>query len=142
SEEEITVHVINTITNCHNEGTFKLMVNPLPVANVLSGLICCDDDDDGISECFDTSNLELEVLGSQMNMEVSYFVINGDPLPNPLPNPYTSSIVNEQIIKVRVTNPLTYCYDETPLVLKTASQPQIKTPRTLYGCDMGDGTVS
>src|SRR5690606_19833635 len=46
SEEEITVHVINTITNCHNEGTFKLMVNPLPVANVLSGLIGCDNDDD------------------------------------------------------------------------------------------------
>ncbi|SFZ89319.1 gliding motility-associated C-terminal domain-containing protein [Flaviramulus basaltis] len=139
NEEEITVRAINTDTNCYNETTFKLMVNPLPTANILTELVGCDDNNDGISEYFDTSNVETEVLGNQTGMEVSYFDANGNELPSSLPNPYTNSIINIETITVRVINPQTSCYEETSLVLNTNSQPQVNKPQVLYGCDLGNG---
>ncbi|QGK76115.1 T9SS type B sorting domain-containing protein [Flavobacterium sp. SLB02] len=141
-EEIIKVKAINTDTNCFNETTFKLIVNPLPIANSLQELIGCDDNNDGISEYFDTSNVESSVLGSQQSMKVSYFDTNGNPLISPLPNPYTNTANNQEIITVRVTNTLTSCYTETSLVLKTASQPQINKPANKYACDEGNGFAS
>lgn len=139
NEELITVNTKNTDTDCSTETTFKLIVNPLPIANPLQQLIGCDDNDDGISEYFDTSNVESQVLGNQTGMEVTYFKANGNQLPSPLPNPYVNSTLNQETIIVRVTNTLTNCYAETPLVLKTASQPQINKPSNRYACDEGNG---
>ncbi|MFI1771815.1 T9SS type B sorting domain-containing protein [Thalassobellus citreus] len=139
NEETITIRVINTDTDCYNETIFKLIVSPLPVANILTPLIGCDDNNDGISEYFDTSNVESEVLANQTGMDVSYFNSSGNLLPTPLPTPYTNSIVNQETITVRVTNFLTTCYAETQLVLNTASQPQISKPEALYSCDLGGG---
>ncbi len=139
NEEEITIRAIEPINNCSIETTFKLMANPLPVANALDTLIGCDDNNDGISEYFDTSNVESEVVGSQTNMLVSYFDADGTPLPSPLPNPYTNRATDEETIMVRVTNPLTNCFEETPLVLKTTIQPQINVPQPKYACNNGSG---
>ncbi|CAI2768242.1 conserved protein of unknown function precursor containing a type B C-terminal secretion signal [Flavobacterium collinsii] len=139
NEEVIKVKVINSNTNCYNETTFKLVVNPLPKANLLDEIIGCDDNNDGISEYFDTSKVETNVLGHQIGMKVSYFNASGIPLPSPLPNPYTNTTKNEELITVRVTNTLTSCYTETKLVLKTASQPRIKKPSNKYSCDEGGG---
>lgn len=136
-EEIVKVKVINTITNCDNESTFKLIVNPLPQANPLQELIGCDDNNDGISEYFDTSKIESAVLGNQQGMKVSYFDAIGNLVV--LSNPYKNSIKNKETITVRVTNSLTNCYAETALVLKTASQPQINKPPNRYACDEGNG---
>jgi hypothetical protein len=51
------VKVINTNTNCYIESSFKLIVSVLPKANSLQEIIGCNNDD-GISEYFDTSNVE------------------------------------------------------------------------------------
>ena len=139
NEEVITLKATNTDTNCSNETTFKLKVNPLPVANSLAEILGCDDNNDGISEYFDTSNIASQVLGSQTGMEVSYFDENGNQLPNPLPNPYTNKVSNQETIIVRVTNPLTWCFAETPQVLKTVLQPHINKPSNIYACDQGNG---
>ncbi|MFG6685658.1 T9SS type B sorting domain-containing protein [Mariniflexile sp. HNIBRBA6329] len=139
NEELITVKTKNTDSNCSTEKTFKLIVNPLPIANPLQELIGCDDNNDGISEYFDTTNIQSQVLGNQTGMEVTYFKTNGNQLPSSLPNPYTNTISNQEIITVRVTNTQTSCYAETPLVLKTASQPQILKPSNRYACDEGSG---
>lgn len=138
-EEIIKVRAINTNTNCYNESTFKLIVSPVPVANSLQELVGCDDNNDGISEYFDTSNIESAVLGNQQGMKVSYVDSNGNPLISPLPNPYTNIIKNQDFIKVRVTNNLTNCYAETALILKTSSQPSINKPSNKYACDEGNG---
>jgi len=138
-EETITVKVVNTNTNCYNESTFKLIVSPVPVANSLQELIGCDDNNDGISEYFDTSNVESTVLGNQQGMKVSYFDTAGNSLASPLPNPYTNATKNQETITVRVTNILTNCYKETTLALKTTSQPQINKPANKYACDEGNG---
>lgn len=139
NEEEITVRVIEPTNNCYNETTFKIMANPLPTANPLDVLIGCDDNNDGISEYFDTSNIESEVVGNQVNLVVSYFDASGNPLPSPLPNPYTNIMADEETITVRVTNPLTNCYEEIPLLLRTATRPQISAPVPIYACDQSNG---
>lgn len=139
NEEVITVKVINTDTNCYSESTFKLIINPLPVANLLQEIIGCDDNNDGISEYFDTSNIESNVLGNQIGMKVSHFDATGNQLPNPLPNPYTNVTSNQEKITVRVTNPQTNCYSETLLNLVTSTKPPINQPKTLYACDEGNG---
>ncbi|MET3025370.1 T9SS type B sorting domain-containing protein [Flavobacterium sp. UW10123] len=137
-EEIIKVRVINTNTNCYNESAFKLIVNPLPGANPLPELLGCDDNNDGISEYFDTSNVESIVVGNQQGMKVSYFDAMGNQLVG-LSNPFKNSIKNKETITVRVTNSLTNCYAETTLVLKTVSQPQINKPSNKYACDEGNG---
>ncbi|MEN3323034.1 T9SS type B sorting domain-containing protein [Mariniflexile soesokkakense] len=142
NEELITVRATNTDTKCYTETAFKLIVNPLPIANTLQELIGCGDNNDGISEYFNTLNVESQVLGNQTGMEVTYFETNGNQLPSPLPNPYTNTIANQEAITVRITNSLTGCYTETPLVLKTATQPRINKPQTLYACDLGNGFSS
>lgn len=63
NQEIITVRVINDTTDCYNETTFTLNVNELPVANPLDSIIGCNDNNDGISEYFDTSLVESIVLG-------------------------------------------------------------------------------
>jgi len=139
NEEIITVKLTNTDTNCSGETTFKLIVNPFPIANSLPELLGCDDNNDGISQYFDTSNIEAAVLGNQTGMKVSYFNVIGIALTSPLPNPYTNTTANKETIIVRVTNSLTNCYAETSLVLKTRSQPQINKPANKYACDEGNG---
>lgn len=142
NEEIVKVKAINTNTNCYNESSFKLIVSTLPTANPLKEILGCDDNNDGISEYFDTSNIESIVLGNQTEMKVSYFNAKGNQLPSPLPNPYKNTTKNKETIAVRVTNSLTNCYAETSLVLKTASQPQINKPANKYACDEDNGFAS
>ncbi|RVT76462.1 T9SS type B sorting domain-containing protein [Flavobacterium sufflavum] len=137
--EVITVKATNLDTNCFSTTTFKLIVSYLPVANTLNNLTGCDDNNDGISEYFDTSNIESTVLGNQTGMQVSYFDSNGNQLPSPLPNPYTNLVPNQETIIVRVTNSVTNCYSETSLNLATSTKPQINQPQNLYACDEGNG---
>ena len=137
--EIITVKVKNIDTNCFTSTTLKLIVSTLPIANTLNDLTGCDDNNDGISEYFDTSTIQSTVLGNQTGMLVTYFDSNGNQLPNPLPNPYTNFVPNQETITVRVSNPQTNCYSETSLNLVTSSKPQINQPQNLYACDEGNG---
>lgn len=139
SEETITIRTINTNTLCYIESTFKLIVTPVPIANSLQDLIGCDDNNDGISEYFDTSNIESDVIGNQTGVQVSYFDSSGNILSSPLPNPYTNSTNNIETLTIQITNTFTNCFSETLLTLRTSSQPQINTPSDIYTCDEGNG---
>jgi gliding motility-associated-like protein len=134
-EEVIRVQVSESTNNCYNEATFKLLVNPLPIAQHLDVLVGCDDDNDGISEYFDTSGVESQVLNGQTGMSVSYFDQNG----NDLPNPYTNSNPFNEFITVRVTDNSSGCYADIRLQLETATQPNINQPDELYACNIGNG---
>jgi hypothetical protein len=109
--EKIKVKVINTNTNCYIESSFKLIISVLPKANPLQEIIGCDDNNDGISEYFDTSNVESKVLGNQTGMKVTYFDVMGINF-QILPNPFTNTVANKEIT-VRVLNPQTNCYSQT-----------------------------
>ena len=137
--EVITLKVKNLDTNCISTTTFKLIVSTLPIANTLNDLTGCDDNNDGISEYFDTSNIQNTVLGNQTGMLVTYFDSDGNQLPNPLPNPFTNTVANLETLTVRVTNPQTNCYSETFVTLRTSTKPTINQPQNLYACDEGNG---
>lgn len=139
NQETITVKVMNDLTECINETSFTLNVNELPVANQINNLFGCDDNSDGISEYFNTSNVESQVLNGQTGMSVSYFDQSGNELPSPLPTPYTNSDIFNESITVRVTDNNSTCYAETVLQLQTVTQPNISQPENLYACDQGNG---
>ncbi|RLK02344.1 FG-GAP-like repeat-containing protein [Tenacibaculum discolor] len=117
NKEVITTKVIKTATDCFTEMKINLFVIKSPQANSLQDIFAYDDDKDGISEFFDTSNVESIVLGNQTGVEVSYYDALGNKLPSPLPNPYTNKTSGRELIKVRVTNTLSQCYSETSLNL-------------------------
>lgn len=139
NQETITVRVMNDLTKCESETSFTLNVNKLPVANQINNLFGCDDNGDGISEYFNTSNVENQVLNGQTGMSVRYFDQSGFELPSPLPNPYTNSDKFNESITVRVTDNNSNCYAETTLQLQTVTQPNINQPNNLYACDQGNG---
>ncbi|MFH4966880.1 T9SS type B sorting domain-containing protein [Gaetbulibacter sp. M240] len=139
NQETITARIINPNTSCFSETTFRLVVNPLPQVYPIEGIIGCDDNNDGISEYFDTSNVESTILGGQTGMEVSYYDVSGNLISKPLDNPYTNSNPFQETLIARVTNVQTSCYVDTPLILKTSAKPQISTPVDKYSCDKGDG---
>ncbi|WP_296322318.1 T9SS type B sorting domain-containing protein [Winogradskyella sp.] len=138
NQDSIIAVATNTITNCSTQVDINLIVNANPIANPVQPLFGCDDNNDGISEYFDTSNIENQVLGSQSGLSVSYFDQNGNQLPSPLPNPYTNTTTFNESITIRVTNSIN-CFEETTLVLETVTQPSINQPNNLYACDIGDG---
>ncbi|MRX69850.1 gliding motility-associated C-terminal domain-containing protein [Flavobacterium resistens] len=138
----IKAKISNIDNECFIETKINLIVSPLPIANNLSSLIGCDDNNDGISEFFDTSEIEKNVLKGQVDMQVSYYNSQGIQMSNPLPNPFTNTTPYNQNIKVRVTNKMTNCYSETNLELKTSSKPVINQPENLYSCDEGSGIAS
>lgn len=142
NSENLTARVTNTVTGCSTETSVQLVVNPLPIANPLPDLIGCDDNNDGISEYFDTSQIETLVLNGQTGMAVTYYDAAGNTLPSPLPNPYTNSSANTETLTVRLTNSQTGCYAETLLTLLTAAQPQINQPAPRFACDAGNGYSS
>lgn len=139
NQETITARITDPNSNCYNESSFDLIVNPLPEANQLQIIYGCDDNNDGISEYFDTSNVESQILNGQTDKLVSYFDQTGNELPNPLPNPYTNSAAFNELITVRVTDNNSTCYAETTLQLQTVTQPNINQPNNLYSCDQGNG---
>lgn len=138
----ITAKISNIGNECFIESRINLIVNPLPIANSLTTLIGCDDNNDGISEFFDTSLVEKNVLGNQTGMKVTYFDHSGNQIISSLPNPYTNTTANTENITVRVTNSITNCYSETILTLKTSSKPIINKPKTLYACNEDNGFAS
>ncbi len=123
---------------CPEETSFDLIVRPKPQARPLNDLVVQDDDGDGFAE-FDTSGVESTVVGSQIGMDVSYFDAQGSPLPYPLPNPYTNTTPHLETITVRVTDPITDCYTETPLTLRASNTPIVNRPPDMYACDEGSG---
>ncbi|MEO8237353.1 MAG: FG-GAP-like repeat-containing protein [Flavobacterium sp.] len=140
-KDYIIAKVTNTTTDCFIETKINLIVSPLPIAHNLDVLVGCDDNNDGISEYFDTSLVEKNVLAGQTDMKVSYYDKLGNEI-SPLPNPFTNTTTGSQNIIVRVTNLKTNCSSETTLVLKTSSKPIINTPESIFACEEEKGFAS
>ncbi|SDH85968.1 T9SS type B sorting domain-containing protein [Winogradskyella thalassocola] len=139
NEDKITARVTSTTTNCVSDSVINLSVNINPVANDIQNVLGCDDNNDGISEYFDTSTIDSQLLNGQSGLSISYFDENNNQLPSPLPNPFTNTSPFNQTITARVTNTSSTCYDETTFQLQTITQPHINHPGNLYACDQGDG---
>lgn len=136
--ETLTARVTYNDSGCYSETNFDIIIGPAPVAHPIDDLIGCDDDGDGISEYFDVSQVEANVLQGQTGLEVSYFGSDGGELTN-FTSPYINREAFEETITVKLTNPETGCFAETSLLLKTSKAPQVNIPATQYACDEGNG---
>lgn len=139
NKETIRARIINLDSHCYNETSFNIVVNQLPMVDSLDTLIGCDDNQDGISEFFNTSEIERTILNGQTGLTISYFNQNGEELPSPLPNPLSNTIPFNENITVIVSNSITGCHKEIILPLQTSSKPNIEKPSDLFACDNGGG---
>ncbi|WP_426484173.1 T9SS type B sorting domain-containing protein [Flavobacterium sp. 2] len=129
---------VSAVIKCGTETqTLKkeIVITNIPNNFTLNPIYACEaNSGSGISNSFDTSNLNALVAGNQTNLIIEYRDQNGVLLPSPLPNPYTNKIKNEETIKVKSyfsNNPL--CFVEQDLKLYTKTKPQklnILTPQT------------
>ncbi|WP_218841800.1 T9SS type B sorting domain-containing protein [Winogradskyella ursingii] len=137
STQDVIARVINSTSKdpdgaCYDETTLSFVVDAAAVAYPMSDFLECDNNNDG-SVSFDTSNIESLVLNGQSGMSVSYFDENGNTLPSPLPDPFTSE---SQTITIRVENVLsTSCYDETTVNFVVTQQPVANAITDDFVCD-------
>lgn len=116
--QEIFIRVDSALDNdCLGLGShITLHVEAVPVANPVTLSEQCDADGDGMF-AFDTSTIETTLLNGQTNITITYLDENGNILPSPLPNPFTTAT---QVITVRVENATSQdidgsCFDETTI---------------------------
>jgi len=118
--QKIYVRVLNKLTGCVNsELTFNLIVNPLPIANIVEDLVICDnlddgDDRNGVVQNFNLESQTTTILGSQDpgSFKVSYHssLVNAISGIGSLSSPFENDLSpNSQTIYVRVLNTITGC---------------------------------
>lgn len=116
--QDIYIRVDSLLDNdCLGLGLhITLFVETVPVANPVSIDTLCDTDGDGEAS-FDTSSIESELLQGQTGMSVSYIDALGNPMPSPLPNPFTTASQNITVIVTNASSqdPDGQCSDQTTI---------------------------
>lgn len=137
ASQTITARVTNATSkdpdgSCYDETEIVFTVDAAAVANPVSDLTACDDDNDG-EFAFDTTNIDTTILNGQVGMTMSYFDEDGSLLPSPLPNPFTT---RSQTITARVENQLSsICYAETSINFIVSEQPVANAVKNDFVCD-------
>ncbi|UII78333.1 T9SS type B sorting domain-containing protein [Flagellimonas sp. CMM7] len=108
-------------------------VRAYPIETIFS---CEDIQGTGLSSTFDTSDIESIVLGEQTGLEVSFFNVDGTPLPSPLSNPFQNTVPYRQTILVRVTSKKNLdCFSETSFELVVNAPLEIDLKEKYHLCD-------
>lgn len=108
--QTIKAVVTNTTpTACNYQTTIAFVVDDLPEAFPINTALttACDDELIPVNQdgkyAFDTSSFHSTILGSQTGMLVNYYDQSNNPLPSPLPNPFSTATQN---VRVEVINPV------------------------------------
>ncbi|MFT4610976.1 MAG: gliding motility-associated-like protein [Glaciecola sp.] len=131
----IFIRLLNPTTGCWTTYNFDLIVNPLPIANMPSTFLACDDISNNGEESIDLSLQNNQVLGSLSSalFLVTYYNNEADANneTNSLDNNYLAT--NGEIIFVRLENNETGCYDITQFDVLIYEHPQ--AAQTIILCD-------
>ena len=142
--QTVWIRVAYNTTGCEKLTSLELIVNPLPVLVTPGPLRLCDDNAPGDEqEAFTLEDRETEILNGQTGFDFSYHLtaLDAETNSSSLTSPYTN-ISNPQTIFVRVSNPVTGCFDFTTLTLEVLPIPSPQTPVDMNECDdnaSGDG---
>ncbi len=124
----IGTYNVSAVIKCGTETqTLKkeIVITNIPKSFTLDPITACETTSGtGISNLFDTSNINEKIINNQTNLVVEYRDSNGNLLQTPLPNPYTNTVKNEETIKVKsyfANNPS--CFAEADLKLQTITKP-------------------
>jgi len=142
--QTVWIRVAYNTTGCEKLTSLELIVNPLPVLVTPNSLRLCDVNAPGDErEAFTLEDRETEILNGQTGLDFSYHLtaLDAETNSSSLTSPYTN-ISNAQTIFVRVSNPVTGCFDLTTLTLEVLPIPSPQTPVDMNECDdnaSGDG---
>ena len=116
----------NIDAGCYNTTTLDLIVNPIPVPIPPTPIEVCDDDNDGFA-MFDLTSRDIEILGGQTNMTVTYHETQADADNgvNAQGSPYNNISPNTQTLFVRLEDDNSGCYDTAELVLLVNPIPSV-----------------
>jgi gliding motility-associated-like protein len=146
--QTIFVRAEDSNTGCvvSDQVTLDLIVNPLPSPVTPTPLEVCDDDNDGFAE-FDLMSKDLEIIGGEPGVSVTYHetLIDAENGVFALASPYINIQTPTQTVYVRAEYPLTMggsgCFRVVELELVVLPSPQVPLildPLTLCDDD-GDG---
>ncbi|WP_430412440.1 choice-of-anchor L domain-containing protein [Kordia sp.] len=134
--ETIFIRAENDDTGCYFVSDIDVLINPNPIANPVSDMEACIDDNGNFTQVFNLSQQTSTVLGAQNPgvFAVSYHVSIEDAQNNvsPLPNLY--SAFDEQIIYIRVENTNTGCYSTTSFMTIVHPLPTVNLPEDITLC--------
>ncbi|MFD1063437.1 T9SS type B sorting domain-containing protein [Winogradskyella litorisediminis] len=130
----IVARVTDTTTDCFSFSEIELEVSATSANDAYLGVCDTDDIEDGFTE-FDLSQADAQVLdGLPTGLDLVYYLTLDDALSesNPLPNNFTNTEVNSQIIYARVENN-NDCYGINEVELEVLTLPNVITEfETLY----------
>lgn len=135
NEQTIYVKITNTTNNQYVIATVKIIINIPPVyTNPVSISNCPIESKPAI---FDLRKTEPNIIGSQMNLKVSYHDTENNAIndTNPLADFYQANNYNEEIY-VRITNTLTTCFSVFSFQLNTLTPPTYTSPIVLSNCSI------
>lgn len=140
SVETIYVKVTNNDNiNCVATTSFIIQVFPLPTINNIVDLKQCDDNTDGFS-IFNLTEANAKISSNFANETITYFETVSDAQSNinQIPNfiTYTNQTVSNDVVYVRVANPITGCFRIATLnLIVSTTQVPVTFTRTFTECD-------
>ena len=134
--QQVWIRLTDTTTDCFNTMPLDLVVNPLPIPEPASVDPLCDDDTDGL-QTFDLSGVASQVIGSQLDMDVTYHQTQSDADSdvNALGDNITTTTPNLQTIFIRLENTVTGCYAVSTIDLAVDPLPVIPNIAPYVLCD-------
>ncbi|SDR87329.1 T9SS type B sorting domain-containing protein [Winogradskyella sediminis] len=138
-EQTLYIRATNSITGCYEASktlTLRVLETPeVPVS--MTEYIICDSNSDGFAQ-FDLTSKDLEVIGAQSNVSLTYHVSETDALTgnNPISTPESfTNTSNPQTIFVRLENDNNECFDTGIFEISVALPPEAIQPLPLEICD-------
>ena len=109
--------------SCYEETEVLFIVDDTPNFNPIPSLVLCDDSDGMIDQkaVFDTTSIESDILNGQTNIEFYYYDTNGNALPSPLPQSFstTSTVIRVELISTINSS----CVDEGFIEFNVVEKP-------------------
>ncbi|MCK8481965.1 choice-of-anchor L domain-containing protein, partial [Psychroserpens algicola] len=123
--------------DCYNTTTLELNVFPIPIPNAPTPLEVCDDDNDGFST-FNLTSKDLEIIGPQLNMTVTYHETqsDADTGTNAQASPYSNISANSQTLYARLEDNNSGCHDTVELLLIVNPLPDVGAVSDYELCDV------
>ncbi|WP_339756039.1 choice-of-anchor L domain-containing protein [uncultured Winogradskyella sp.] len=118
--QTIFASVMENSTGNYDTTNFDLVVNPVPSFNQPTPLYSCDFDDDGFAE-FDLTEATQEIIGSQTDLSVTYYVTQAEAEEGitsiAMEAFYVNTIPYNQLLYVRIESLQASCFSITNLEL-------------------------
>ena len=124
-------------TGCYiTNVNFTLTVEPNPSVNIPTPQVLCDDDFDGL-QTFDLNGVDIEIIGGQTDMVVSYYTNqnDADSASNPVGDVFQTTQEDTQTLIFRIENITTGCYSTGNLELIVNPLPVLQPLDNFATCD-------